>query len=88
MWNETSRSETILGETCHWFGLITLPDFGRSRCLTNDGVVLKDQRQWSAIEGQRGVHEWTAVRITRRPVTLDEIKPSAELLDPRVWGIE
>jgi hypothetical protein len=38
---------------------------------------------WPAV-----VHEWTAVRVTRRPVTLDEIKPSAELLDPRVWGIE
>jgi hypothetical protein len=89
MWNETNRSETILGETCRWFYLITFGDVSRSRCLTNDGVMLKDHWQWRAFEGQQGVvQEWTAVRMTRRPVTLDEIKPSAELFDPHVWGIE
>jgi hypothetical protein len=31
---------------------------------------------------------WTAVRVTRRPVNLVEIKPPAELLDPQTWGIE
>jgi hypothetical protein len=88
MWNETNRSETILGETCRWFYLITFGDVSRSRCLTNDGVVLKDHWRWRAVEGPEVVKEWTAVRMTRRPVTLDEIRPSAELLDPRVWGIE
>jgi hypothetical protein len=88
MWHETNRSETILGETCRWFHLMAMGDFSRSRCLTNDGVVLKDHWRWRAVEGPAMVREWTAVRMTRRPVTLDEIKPSAELLDPRVWGIE
>jgi hypothetical protein len=86
MWNETNRSETILGETCRWFHLMAMGDFGRSRCLTNDGVTLKDHWRLRGLEGV--VQEWTAVRITRIPVNLDEIKPSAELLDPHVWGIE
>ena len=89
MWNETNRSETIVGETCRWFGLFTFGDVSRSRCLTNDGVMLKDHWRWRAWEGRpEVVQEWTAVRITRRPVSLDEIKPPAELLDPRVWGLE
>ena len=89
MWNETNRSETILGETCRWFGLFTFGDVSRSRCVTNDGVMLKDHWQWRAFEGRPAVvQEWTAVRMTRRPVNLDEIRPSAELLDPRAWGIE
>jgi len=88
MWNDTNRSETILGETCRWFGMMTMSDVGRSRCLTNGGVVLKDHWRWRGLEGPAVVQEWTAVRMTQRPVTLDEIKPSAELLDPRMWGIE
>jgi hypothetical protein len=88
MWNETNRSETILGETCRWFYLVTFGDVSRSRCVTNDGVMLKDHWRWRAVEGPAVVQEWAAVRMTRRPVNLDEIKPSAELLDPHVWGIE
>ena len=88
MWIEMERSETILGETCRWFYLMTNGVSGRSRCLTNDRVVLKDRREWRTIEERDVVQEWIAVRITRRPVNLDEIKPPAELLDPRVWGIE
>jgi hypothetical protein len=89
MWNDMNRSETILGETCRWFYLLAMGDFGRSRCLTNDGVVLKDHQQWRAeMTQEMVVREWTAVRITRRPVNLDEIKPAAELLEPQRWGIE
>ena len=88
MWNETNRSETILGETCRWFYSFTFGDVSRSRCLTNDGVMLKDHWRWRALEGPAEAQEWTAVRVTRRPVNLDEIKPPAELLDPRVWGLE
>jgi hypothetical protein len=88
MWNDMNRSETILGETCRWFSLLTMGDFRRSRCLTNDGVVLKDHQRWRGLEGPEVVQEWTAVRVTRRPFNLDEIKPPAELLDPQVWGIE
>jgi hypothetical protein len=89
MWYETNRSETILGKTCRWFSLMAIGDTNRSRCLTNDGVMLKDHWRWRAMEGQgMAVKEWTAVRMTRRQVNLDEIKPSAELFDPHVWGIE
>jgi hypothetical protein len=88
MWLDMKRSETILGETCRWFYLMTNGVSGRSRCRTNDGVVLKDRREWRTIEERNVVQEWIAVRMTRRPVSLDEIKPPTELLDPRVWGIE
>lgn len=88
MWHETNRSETILGETCRWFYLFTFWDVSRSRCLTSDGVTLKDHWRWRAVEGPEVVKEWIAVRMTRRPVNIDEIKPSAGLLDPHVWGIE
>jgi hypothetical protein len=88
MWIDMKRSETILGETCRWFYLMTNGVSGRSRCLTNDRVVLKDRREGRTIEERDAVQEWIAVRMTRRPVSLDEIKPPAELLDPRVWGIE
>jgi hypothetical protein len=89
MWNETDRSETILGETCRWFYLVTTGDFSRSRCLTNDGVVLKDHQQWRAeMKQEMVVREWTAIRLTRRPISLDEIKPPADLLEPQRWGIE
>ena len=89
MWGETNRSETILGETCRWFYLMTNGYSGRSRCLTNDGVVLKDHHQWrSVVTDKMMVREWTAVRMTRRPIGLDEIKPPVELLEPQRWGIE
>jgi len=75
--------ETVLGETCRWFDTMPGEDGGRSACLTHDGVLLKERR-WS-----RGshIHEWTAVRFARRPVSLDEIKPPAEVVDPKTWGI-
>ena len=87
MWNETNRTETVVGETCRWFFMFTF-GVGRSRCLTSDGVMLKDHWRWHGELGSEVVQEWTAVRVTRRPVNLDEIKPPAELLDPQVWGIE
>jgi hypothetical protein len=88
-WNDMNRTETILGETCRWFYLMAMGEFGRSRCLTNDGAVLKDHQQWSAVMRQgMVVREWTATRLTRRPIGLDEIKPPAELLEPQPWGIE
>lgn len=89
MWSDVNRTETILGVTCRWFSLMTMGDFSRSRCLTNDGVVLKDHQQWSAVE-RHGmvVRNWAAIHMTRRPIGIDEIKPPAELLDPQRWGIE
>jgi hypothetical protein len=82
---DLDRSETVLGETCRWFDMTPgMADSGRSGCLTHDGIMLRDQR-WS--RGSR-LREWTAVRVTRRPVSLNEIMPPAELVDPKTWGIE
>jgi hypothetical protein len=81
---DMNRSETILGETCRWFDMMPgMADASRSACLANDGIVLKDERH-----GRSAGETWTAVRVTRRPVSLDEIKPPTELLGPQRWGIE
>jgi hypothetical protein len=82
---DLDRAEMVLGETCRWFDMMPgMADGGRWACLTNDGIVLKDE---IAGRGTRRL-SWTAIRLTRRPVSLDEIKPPAELLEPRLWGID
>jgi hypothetical protein len=79
-----NRSETILGEICRWFDVAPgMEHGGASVCLTGDGIVLKEQRY-----SRGGARTWTAIRVTRRPINLDEIKPPAELLEPTLWGIE
>jgi len=82
---DLARTETVLGESCRWFDMTPgMQDVGRSACLTNDGIVLKEERSsWGSIRWT-----WTAIRLTRRAVSLDEIKPSPALLEPRLWGIE
>ena len=78
------RTETVLGESCRWFDMTPgMQDSGRSACRTNDGIVLKEET-WS--QGSRST--WTAIRLTRRAISLDEIRPSPALLEPRLWGIE
>jgi hypothetical protein len=79
------RSERILGESCHWFDLLPgVASADHRSCLTSGGIVLKDVLSGRGMSEQ----EWTAVRMTRRPILLDEIKPPAELLDPRLWGLD
>jgi hypothetical protein len=81
---DMNRSETILGETCGWFDMTPgMADTGHSACLTRDGIVLKEERY-----SRSGRGTWTAVSLTRRPVSLDEIKPPAALLEPQSWGID
>jgi hypothetical protein len=82
---DLARTETVLGESCRWFDMTPgMQDAGRSACLTNDGIVLKEERSsWGSIRWT-----WTAIRLTRRAISLDEIKPSPALLEPRLWGIE
>jgi hypothetical protein len=82
---DLDRAETVLGETCRCFDMMpSMTDGGRRTCLTKDGIVLKDE-----ISGRvMGLRRWTAIRVTRRPITIDEIKPPAELLMPQTWGIE
>jgi hypothetical protein len=77
-------TDTVLGETCHWFDMTPgMRDGGTSSCLTEDGIPLKE-RHFS-----RSSHrEWTAIRVARRPIAIDEIKLAAELLSPQLWGVE
>jgi hypothetical protein len=82
---DLNRSEAILGETCRWLNMMPdVVDAGRSACLTSDGIALKEVISGYWMKTQT----WSAVRMTRRPIGLDEIKPPAELLDPRTWGFE
>jgi hypothetical protein len=79
------RTEVVLGETCRWFDMMPgAADGGTHACLTEDGIALKET-SWSRASHLR---EWTATRLARRPVAIDEIKPPAELLAPQSWGLE
>jgi hypothetical protein len=79
------RTEVVLGETCSWFDMMPgAADGGINACLTEDGIELKET-SWS---GASHLREWTAIRLARRPIAIDEIKPPAELLAPQKWGIE
>lgn len=81
---DMDHSEVVLGETCRWHDMHPdISDLGESSCLTNDGIALKHR-----ILSRTRSREWTAIRFARRPVGLDEIKPPAEILDPKLWGIE
>jgi len=80
-----NQTDTVLGETCHWFNMTPgAADGGAWACLTEDGIALKETF-WSHPSRPR---EWTAIRVARRPIAIDEIKPPAELLSPQTWGVE
>jgi hypothetical protein len=81
---DLGRAETILGESCRWFDMMPgTIDGSHSACLTNDGIALKDETS-----GWGRTQTWSAARLARRPVGLDEVRPPAALLEPRLWGIE
>lgn len=79
---DMGKTETVLGEQCRWYD--TMPgvaDAWRSACRTRDGITLKEEfGSWGSRSSQ------VAVRLTRRPISLDEIKPPPALLDLRTWG--
>jgi hypothetical protein len=76
------RKETVLGESCDWFDLTPdVTDKSTAACLARDRIVLKQRDSSKGME----MREWTAVSVKRRPVTPDEMKPPAELLDPQTW---
>jgi hypothetical protein len=82
---DLDRSEVILGESCRWFDMTPgVADAGSAACRTDDGIVLKETR-WSSLSFNR---TWTATRLTRRPIAIEEVKPPADLLDPKLWRIE
>jgi hypothetical protein len=80
-----NEHDALFGERCDWFD--TAPrvmDGGQHQCRTADGVVLKERNYgW-------GSSYWAieAARLSRRPLTLDEVMPPAELLDPKFWGLD
>jgi hypothetical protein len=81
---DLNQTETVLGESCRWFDMWpgTL-DGGLHFCRTDDGIVLKESRRTNGT-----TTGWTAVRLARRPVRLDEIKHPDILHNARVWGIQ
>jgi len=74
--------ETVLGENCRWFDMAPgLQDGSMTACLAQDGVALAEENSC------RPCHPtvWTAVSVSRRTVTSDEMKPPEELFDPQMW---
>ena len=81
---DLNRSEQILGETCEWFDVEPgVTDGGLEECRTPDGILLKSNA-W----GWGSQQIFTAVRLSRRPVRLQEVMPPAALLDPKSWGLD
>lgn len=81
---DPDRTEVVLGETCRWFDIMPGADAGALACLTEDGIELKET-SWV---GTSHPSKWTAIRLARRAIAIDEIKPPAELLAPQTWSIE
>ncbi len=81
---DLGRTDTILGETCRWYRMDPgVADGGTIHCLSEDGLVLKETLlSWGS------ARTWIATRLTRRPVSIDEIKPPVELLEPHTWGLD
>jgi hypothetical protein len=78
------RYDTVLGERCRWFNMTPgSRDAGTNACLTDDGIMLKEENH-----GRGFQRTWTATRLVRRTVAIDEVKPPAELLQPRTWDLD
>jgi hypothetical protein len=79
------RYDTVLGERCRWFDMTPgMQDAGTNACFTDDGIMLKEEHY--SRNSLRA--SWTATRLVRRPVAIDEVKPPAELLQPRTWDLD
>ncbi|HWE79940.1 MAG TPA: hypothetical protein VG270_15615, partial [Pseudolabrys sp.] len=83
---DMNRSEQILGEACEWFDVVPSMDAGLLECRTSDGITLKSTfwNGWSS--GSEEI--FTAVRLSRLPLRLDQVMPPPELLDPKHWGLD
>lgn len=81
----SDRYDTVLGERCRWFDMTPgMQDGGTNACFTDDGIMLKEEH---FSRGSRR-STWTATRFVRRPVAINEVKPPAELLQPRTWDLD
>lgn len=77
-------SETVLGEQCVWFDMAPGVMHGAHyACRTNDGIALKEE--WIGQRSERRVQ--TATEFVRRTIVMDEIKPPAELMQRKTWGL-
>ncbi|KPH05082.1 hypothetical protein CO657_35960 (plasmid) [Rhizobium acidisoli] len=81
---DMGKRDLILGEDCAWFDRTpNSADAGLRQCLTSDGIPLLDEH-WSGW----GVGEtFKIVALTRRPVSMDEMQPPRDYLDPAAWGL-
>lgn len=78
---ESSRTETILGETC----LVSEKRFREghsSRCNTADGVMLRD-----TTSDHGASYDLIAIKLDRAPVDLASVLPPARLFVRATWGI-
>ena len=81
---DKTKPDRILGETCVWSELFPgMMDAGRSDCRTPDGILLKQLMWWRG--GQRDLR---ATHLSRRPLSLGDVMPPAEILDPKYWGLD
>jgi len=81
----TDRYDIVLGERCRWFDMTPgVNDAGTNACFTDDGIMLKEEHFSRSARHST----WTAKRFVRRPVAIDEVKPPAELLQPRTWNLD
>lgn len=81
----SGRYDTVLGERCRWFDMTPgMHDAGTNACFTDDGIMLKEEHFSRSARHST----WTATRFVRRPVAIDEVKPPAELLQPRTWDLD
>ncbi len=72
------KSDTVLGETCEWFDLLPdVSDASKKRCLTRDGLVLKEESG----------NIYTATSIYRRPVALSEMRLPPDAFSAGEWGL-
>jgi hypothetical protein len=79
-----NRRDQVLGESCDWFDMWPgSMDAGKSECRTRDGITLKEERySWGTTT------TYTAVRLARRAVGVDEVTPPAAVLEPKNWGFD
>jgi hypothetical protein len=76
--------DTVLGERCRWFDMTPgMADASTGACFTDDGIMLKEDHRSRIYRGT-----WTATRLVRRMVAIDEVKPPAELLQPHTWDLD
>lgn len=77
------KQDRLLGEDCAWYDRTpNSADGGLRQCLTSDGIPLIDEH-WS---GWGDGEIFKIMALTRRPVSMEEIQPPRDYLEPAAWG--